>query len=60
MKFLYGIIMFFICHTLVNIFANNIYCYIQEEKSEEVNQYAMKQYLIKNQKIELEYLEFLL
>lgn len=47
MKFLYGIIMFFICHTLVNIFANNIYCYIQEEKSEEVNQYAMKQYLIK-------------
>lgn len=47
MSFLYGIIMFFICHTLANIFTNNIYCYIQEEKSEEVNQYAMKQYLIK-------------
>lgn len=47
MNVLYGIIMFFVCHTLLNIFANNIYCYIQEEKSEEVNQYAMKQYLIK-------------
>lgn len=47
MGFLWGFIMFFICHTVANIFANNLYCYIQEEKAEDVNRYAMKQYLTK-------------
>lgn len=46
MGFLSGLIMFLICHTVANIFANNLYCYIQEEKAEDVNRYAMKQYLI--------------
>lgn len=47
MGFLWGFIMFFICHTVANIFANNLYCYTQEEKAEDVNRYAMKQYLTK-------------
>ena len=47
MGFLWGFIMFFICHTVANIFANNLYCYIKEEKAEDVNRYAMKQYLTK-------------
>lgn len=48
MSFLWGFIMFFICHTVANIFANNLYCYIQEKKSKEVNRYAIKQYLTKS------------
>jgi len=47
MGFLLGLIMFFICHTVANIFTNNLYCYIQEEKADDVNRYAMKQYLTK-------------
>lgn len=47
MGFLWGFIMFFICHTVANIFENNLYCYIQEEKADDVNRYAMKQYLTK-------------
>lgn len=39
--------MFFICHTVANIFENNMYCYAKEEKDDNPNSYAMKQYLIK-------------
>lgn len=47
MKVFYGFIMFFICHTLINIFNNNIYCYIKENKCKEKNQYALKKYMLK-------------
>ena len=47
MAFLWGVLMFFICHTIANVFANNVYCYIQEEKCEDKNRYAMKKYLIR-------------
>lgn len=46
MGVLWGFIMFFICHTAFTVFACNLYCYIQEEKCEDKNQYAMKKYLI--------------
>lgn len=48
MGFLYGAIMFFICHTVANMFANNIYFYIMEEKNEDPNKHALKQFLIKS------------
>ena len=38
--------MFFICHTVCTVFSCNLYCYMQEEKCEDKNQYAMKKYLI--------------
>lgn len=47
MAVLWGVIIFFICHTLANIFETNIYCYANEEKSDSPNSYAMKQYLIR-------------
>lgn len=47
MAILWGAIIFFICHTIANIFETNIYCYVKEEKSDSPNSYAMKQYLIK-------------
>ena len=46
MGFLWGFLMFFICHTLCNIFLLNIYCFRQEENSTERNKYAQKHYLI--------------
>ena len=46
MSFLWGILMFFICHTLCNTFLLNIYCFRQEENSPERNKYAQKRYLI--------------
>lgn len=38
--------MFFLCHTICNVFANNLYCYFQESKTENKNKYALKKYLI--------------
>lgn len=46
MSFLWGFLMFFICHTLCNTFLLNIYCFRQEENSTERNKYAQKRYLI--------------
>ena len=45
MGFLWGFIMYFISHTFVNSFANNLYCYWLENKAEDANRYAIKQYL---------------
>lgn len=47
MAVLWGVIIFFICHTLANIFETNVYCYVNEEKDDSPNSYAMKRYLIK-------------
>ena len=44
MSFWLGVAMFFVCHSVANRFANNLYCYVQEEKSNAANKYAMKQY----------------
>ena len=45
MAFLWGFLTFFICHTIANVFLNNLYCYLIEEKCADSNSRALKNYL---------------
>ena len=60
MEFLCGFVMFFICHFLINLCENDIYCYIQEGKNERVNDNARRHYLIEVIVIIVIYLAILL